>query len=172
MSNELVDKILSLEVQMFDGTYADLEELISKEEVKEAIGRELAEVKPSVPKYVAIWYEEAGKFDSWWNYIYRWGRGEYQGDVGNRIYDWFVDYNEENFVDMFRYGYTVQKEDRFFVLNKPTNQIILYRNNGKIHPTVIDFEIDLDRESDNYALTKEEIMDYNPLYWKFSVPAK
>lgn len=69
---------------------------------------------PLIPKFVTEWYESEGKRSSWWNWFYKWGRDERRSDLETKTIGWMQDYNEEKFVDMFRFGYEVEKEPLYY----------------------------------------------------------
>ena len=66
---------------------------------------------PMIPKFVAEWYESEGKRSSWWNWFYKWGRDESRSDLETKTIRWMQDFNEEKFVDIFKCGYKVEKEN-------------------------------------------------------------
>ena len=70
--------------------------------------------KPVIPQFVAEWYEREGKRSSWWNWFYKWGRDERRSDLEIEAIGWMQDYNEEKFVDMFRFGYEVEQEPLYY----------------------------------------------------------
>lgn len=85
--------------------------------------------KPVIPQFVADWYESEGKRSSWWNWFYKWGRGEHRTDLETKTIRWMQDFNEELFVDMFRFGYEVEEEQKYYVLDSEDIPLLERANN-------------------------------------------
>ena len=123
--------------------------------------------KPKVYPYVARWFDECGSKDSWWNWIYKWGRSEYSNSLEEKVYKWFIDYNEDNFIDMFRYGYKVVQEQRYYVINNH-DIFILKNKNGIATPTSISKKYISENVLKTYQLTEEQIVSYDKSYMEFA----
>ena len=123
--------------------------------------------KPKVYPYVAEWFDEYGSKDSWWNWIYRWGRNEHSSSLEEKVYSWFIDYNEDNFIDMFRYGYEVVQEQRYYVINNK-NVFILRNEKGQAAPTLARMERTTKDMLRLYKLTEEQIVSYDKRYMEFA----
>lgn len=87
--------------------------------------------KPVVPQYVADWYEENKKdFDyNLWDYLTSWDRqkgSDFKGWINNET-DTF-----QTLVNMHQFGYEVEKEARYTVRIKVTNQY-LCNDEGHLH---------------------------------------
>lgn len=84
--------------------------------------------KPVVKQFVADWYE--GKKDNLdyniWNYVYEW---EYQEE--DEFRNWFDHSNKafQTLVNMHQFGYTVEKEKRYEVKLKNTDDYLVKTNN-------------------------------------------
>ena len=76
--------------------------------------------KVIVPEFVADWYEQTGKHTEWFNWFYRWGRGEEGSMLESWVMDWMQDFNEKAFVDMFHNGYEIIEEIERKKINKDT----------------------------------------------------
>lgn len=76
--------------------------------------------KVIVPEFVADWYEQTGKYNEWFNWFYRWGRGEEEGMIENWLLDWMQDFHEKVFVDMFHNGYEIVEEIEKVKMHKDT----------------------------------------------------
>ena len=129
--------------------------------------------KVKIPQLVADWYESAGKHSNWWNWIYKWGRRNPTGDE-EKVYKWFANYNEENFVNMFRYGYEAKKEPKYYVLNNEKYFLLgKDKDHGFIFSTGGNYKLgSVERTSATFELTEQEIKDYDPRYWPFRKPVE
>lgn len=84
--------------------------------------------KPVVKQFVADWYE--GKKDNLdyniWNYVYEW---EHQEE--DEFRNWFNHSNKafQTLVNMHQFGYTVEKEKRYEVKLKNTDDYLVKTNN-------------------------------------------
>lgn len=84
--------------------------------------------KPVVKQFVADWYE--GKKDDLdyniWNYVYEW---EHQEE--DEFRNWFNHSNKafQTLVNMHQFGYTVEKEKRYEVKLKNTDDYLVKTNN-------------------------------------------
>ena len=76
--------------------------------------------KVIVPEFVADWYEQTGKYNEWFNWFYRWGRGEEESMIESWVLDWMQDFNEKAFVDMFHNGYEIAEEIEKQKMHKDT----------------------------------------------------
>lgn len=124
---------------------------------------------PVIPKFVAEWYESEGKRSSWWNWFYKWGRDESRTELEAKTIRWMQDYNEERFVDMFRRGYEVEREQKHYVLD--TEDIpMLVRTHGVVNRANTHLSIhEKGRNTEHYQLTEQEIKDYDERFWPFAV---
>lgn len=84
--------------------------------------------KPVVKQCVADWYEEKkGNLDyNIWNYVYEW---EHQEE--DEFRNWFNHSNKafQTLVNMHQFGYTVEKEKRYEVKLKNTDDYLVKTNN-------------------------------------------
>lgn len=84
--------------------------------------------KPVVKQFVADWYE--GKKDNLdyniWNYVYEWDHQE-----EDEFRNWFNHSNKvfQTLVNMHQFGYTVEKEKRYEVKLKNTDDYLVKTNN-------------------------------------------
>lgn len=87
--------------------------------------------KPVVPQYVADWYEENKKdFDyNLWDYLTSWDRQK-----GSDFKKWINNEIDvlQTLVDMHQFGYEVEKETKYTVRIKVTNQY-LCNDDGILH---------------------------------------
>lgn len=92
-------------------------------------------------------------------------------DKFNKHYDWIRD-NHELFARAWMDGYTVEKEQRYYVLD-PKGIPLLGRGNGQAYKTTTALRIhETCMDKSQYALTEQEIKDYDKRFWAFAVPAK
>lgn len=84
--------------------------------------------KPVVKQFVADWYEgKKGDLDyNIWNYVYEW---EHQEE--DEFRNWFNHSNKafQTLVNMHQFGYTVEKEKRYEVKLKNTDDYLVKTNN-------------------------------------------
>ena len=84
--------------------------------------------KPVVKQFVADWYEgKKGNLDyNIWNYVYEW---EHQEE--DEFRNWFNHSNKafQTLVNMHQFGYTVEKEKRYEVKLKNTDDYLVKTNN-------------------------------------------
>lgn len=127
--------------------------------------------KVKIPKFVAEWYESEGKLRSWWNWFYKWGRDDDGDDLEVNIIDWMQDYNEEKFVDVFRYGYEVEKEQKYYVLDKEDATLLKKTERGGVAKSVGTniYNVKSWKDEEKYQLTKREIKEYDERYMMFTV---
>lgn len=86
--------------------------------------------KPAVPQFVADWYEKyKNDFEfAVFNYLYMFDRQD-ESDFKR----WFKDKRTETFqilVNMHQFGYTVEKEKRYTIRLKYTDDYLVKTNNG------------------------------------------
>ena len=137
----------------------DVLELIDQLDEPEVLSQEL----PVIPKFVADWYEKEGNRNSWWNWFYKWGRDESRSELESKTIRWMQDFNEEAFVDMFRYGYEVEVEQKYNVKFKVKSSsgtvgIFLYKKGDEVLAGD-NFKAYYPKE-DKYRLTEQEIRDF------------
>lgn len=133
---------------------------------------------PVIPEYVAEWYESEGKRSDWWNWFYKWGRDESRTELESKTIRWMQDFNEELFVDMFRYGYEVEREQKYNVKFKVKSSfgtvgIFLYKEGDEVLAGD-NFKVYCPKE-DEYRLTEQEIRDFQNgdiLFEHFAVKVK
>lgn len=145
--------------------------LLNQLDEPEVLSQEL----PVIPKFVAEWYESEGAYSSWWNWFYKWGRDESRSDLETKTIKWMQDYNEEKFVDMFKYGYTVEEEQKYVVeLPNPNNQmgrhknVFLNKKDGKVFIDSASLFVNDITKYGQFALTEEEIKKDFEWAWKFA----
>ncbi len=140
---------------------------------------------PAIPKFVADWIEGNKEFEEKWN---DYSKEDAMNDtIHFTIYGLFADYPATNsdvelrkpvikwlsvdrgnyfkLVNSVRYGYEVEEEQKYYVLNKTRNSAILVRmfDEPTLDPAPIT-EID---EVDQF--TEQEIKDYDDRFWPFAV---
>lgn len=129
----------------------------------------------SVPQFVADWYESEGAYNSWWNWFYKWGRDESRTELETKTIRWMQDFNEEKFVDMFRYGYTVEEEQKYVIeLPNITGSDERYLVQGDDGDLWIDGGLDYLQKHDlpKHTFTEEEIKSFDTKYMTFAKPVK
>ena len=140
---------------------------------------------PTIPQFVADWVEGNKEFEEKWN---DYSKEDAMNDtIHFTIYGLFADYPATNsdvelrkpvikwlsvdrgnyfkLVNSVRYGYEVEEEQKYYVLNKTRNSAILVRmfDEPTLDPAPIT-EID---EVDQF--TEQEIKDYDERFWPFAV---
>ena len=162
------------EIQQLDIKYQTLREVaqkINSLDEPETLSQEL----PVIPRFVGDWIEEVKKQNKSLVFaiahIYDKNEiGESPNEEENRIFQWMeLDDNEEVFARAWLDGYEVEEEQKYYVLNEPTQQLILHKKEGNIYPTVTDFEYFARTGNEDYLLSEKEIKDYNPSYMAFAV---
>lgn len=86
--------------------------------------------KPAVPQFVANWYEEYKDNLEYniWDYVFMFKKQE-----ETSFKKWFNDYKTKPFqtlVNMHQFGYTVEKEKRYTIRLKYTDDYLVKTNNG------------------------------------------
>ena len=127
--------------------------------------------KPVIPQFVADWYESEGKRSSWWNWFYKWGRGEHRTDLETKTIRWMQDFNEELFVDMFRFGYEVEEEQKYQVIIRDGEYIRLYLCKHGDNVIIGTNDNYIEKCPEVTYLTEQEIKDYDERYWEFAQEA-
>ena len=150
--------------------YESVLKLINQLDEPEVLAQEL----PSIPQIVAEWYESEGKRSSWWNWFYKWGRDEHRTDLETKAIGWMQDYNEEVFVNMFRYGYEVEEEQKYYVMNNDNRMMLVRMTDGKTITEADPFKLEdmYETEKKSHRLTEQEIKDYDIRYWAFRKPVE
>ena len=132
----------------------------------------LSQELPVIPKFMAEWYESEGKQSSWWNWFYKWGRDEGRTELETKTIRWMQDFNEEAFVNMFLHGYTVEKERKYYVLDKENATLLKKSAVGEGIAKSVGTNIynaKSWKNEEEYQLTEQEIKDYDERYWPFAV---
>lgn len=178
---EIWEEMLRLEDkrkdQWADIKYQTLREVLQKLghlDEPEVLWQEL----PVIPKFVADWYESEGKRTSWWNWFYKWGRDEHRTDLETKTIRWMQDFNEELFVDIFRYGYEVEEEQKYNVKFKVKSSfgtvgIFLYKKGDEVLAGD-NFRAYYPKEEE-YMLTEQEIRGFqngDVLFEHFAKPVE
>jgi len=145
--------------------------------------------KPAIPQFVADWIEGNKQLEEKWNGYSK--EDAMKDTIHFTIYGLFADYPVTNrksvnnwldvdrgnyfkLVNAVRYGYEVEKEQKYYVLD--SEDIPLLRK------VIKGFGID-DRqgkivsstkpgEASDVRLTEQEIKDYDERYWAFAVPVE
>ena len=125
--------------------------------------------KPVIPKFVAEWYEREGKKSSWWSWFYKWGRGDHRTVLEVKTIRWMEDFNEGLFVDMFRYGYEVEEEQKYYVDLDTAAYVAKWKDDDRV-----DIYTDGISGSDGFEfhLTEQEIKNYDERFWPFAKPVE
>ena len=118
--------------------------------------------KPAVPEFVAEWYEK-NRFSGWWNWLYKWGKEPIEDELEKRVHDWFIDYHEYDFVDMHRFGYTVEKEKKYRVKDKNDCFLLIKNLDGEVINAYGKVVYEKSEQ-----LTEQEIKDYDERFWPFA----
>ena len=157
----------------------DVLELIDQLDEPEVLSEEL----PSIPQFVAEWYESEGKRSSWWKWFYMWGRDESRTKLESKTIGWMQDYNEEVFVDIFKCGYKVEEEQKHYVIfptqvNQAFGGFNLAEENFNYLATDgSDYWFEDTRSDDlsweeRSTFTEQEIKDYDERFWPFRKPVE
>lgn len=120
--------------------------------------------KPAVPEFVAEWYEK-NRFSGWWNWLYKWGKEPIEDELEKRVHDWFIDYHEYDFVDMHRFGYTVEKEKKYRVI-LPNGQGLAMRRKDRDY--FFRYHADVGSLENKSVFTEQEIIDFDERFWSFA----
>ena len=127
---------------------------------------------PVVPQVVADWYEQEGSRMMWWNWFYKWGgdQADSRTELEKRAIEWMQDFNEGLFVDIFRYGYEIEKEKLYYVIDK-SRKPLLKAFKEEVSMSVCDVTVEeaeaLEYPNFKYKLTEKQIKDYDERYWDF-----
>ena len=133
--------------------------------------------KVEVKKFVAEFYEGC-KDANLYFLITQLESEDFQSDLGK----WYRDCEgrhisgranaQEVIAKMKLYGYEVEKEPLYHVVNKDGG-LMLFKLNGVVDATPSPTSLTIDKfgQKPFYQLTEKEIKDYDERYWPFAVPA-
>lgn len=88
------------------------------------------------------------------------------------VYHW-VNKNPYAFIDALRYGYEVEKEQEYHVVNKE-NYFMLRKYDGLVDILHVSSTMSRDEygKDTSFMLTEKEIKDYDERYWAFAEEVK
>ena len=145
----------------------------------------LSQELPTIPRFVADWIEEVKKQNKSLVFAiaHIYDKNEIDKNPNKeeeRIFLWMeLADNEEVFARAWLDGYTVEKEQKYYVLNV-SGSAILRRNTDKEYDSTIAYaesgrlmkHIVAQDEEHLYQFTEEEIKEYDDRYWAFRKPVE
>lgn len=131
---ELIERIVKL--PYVEGPIADTV-TVNREWILKSIEQLDEPQKPAVPQFVADWYEE--NKDDFEGNLFRCINtisSMYEDEELNDFENWVIEAHTEPFqtlVNMHQFGYTVEKEKRYTVRLKYTDDYLVKTNSGDYH---------------------------------------
>ena len=129
--------------------------------------------RPVIPKFVADWIDTHNLCGNNPLREYRdldidFNEG-WTNEKDAAVYHW-INKNPYAFIDALRYGYEVEKEKLYYVLdNKKRTLLWKYPNKVKNSGG---YELETVKRKEAYTLTEKEIKDYDERFWQFAVPVE
>ena len=127
---------------------------------------------PVIPKYVAD-YLDFAKSDVPLMRVMELANTRNEWSKWEKEYDW-ISANDETFARAWLDGYTVEEEQKFYVMSNDNRMMLVRMTDDKTIKESDPFPIDglYDTEKKFYRLTEQEIKDYDPRYWPFRKPVE
>ena len=138
----------------------------------------LSQEMPVIPKFVANWIEETKKQYKTlifaFTHIYDKNEiDESPNKEENRIFQWMESANnEEVFARAWLDGFTVETEQKYYVINNDQRMMLVRMMDGKTITEADPFKLEdmYEAEKKAHRLTEKEIKDYDERYIPFMVP--
>ena len=153
-------------------------EFIEKEKVQNLLVSK--HEKPVIPKFVADFIEETKK--QYRTLVFAITHIYNKNEIGaspnkeeERIYQWMEAYdNEEVFARAWLDGFTVEVEQKYYVMNNDNRMMLVRMMDGKTITESDPFMLEdmYEGEKESHRLTEQEIKDYDPRYWAFAKPVE
>ena len=132
--------------------------------------------KPTIPEFVAEFLD--GKEDY---ALYELLDDDFIYDSHDRLARWLYDNDEKtnrerelSLVLAQRYGYEVETEQKYYVMNNDNRMMLVRMMDGKTITEADPFKLEdmYEGEKKAHRLTEKEIKDYDPRYWAFRKPVE
>ena len=145
-------------------------ELMDELDEPEVLSQEL----PVIPKFVADFLtgKEGYSISDLFNYNFLY-------DANDKIAEWLYDNDEETNKErelsliLAHYGgYTVEEEQKYYVLGKHDTPILFRDYRNRITETSNLSDVYPKSNSEDFELTEQEIKDYDERYWAFAKPVE
>lgn len=127
-----------------------------------------------VPNFVAEWIKETKEKGYPLAYAINCSKGELGKWLHGCGTDTETEENQELFAEAWLEGYTVEEEQRYYVMNNK-DYFLLAKSTvyGIVFSTGGNFTLeDTDNSSVTFELTEEEIKDYDERYMAFAIPVE
>lgn len=132
--------------------------------------------RPVIPKFVADWIEEKRLNISDLHtenperfFLFLGHRLHYATLASTNIGVWVFGGNEEKLYQALKYGYEVEKEKQYYVMNKENELILGWSQSAYMTPCIEGYEYMKHTGRENlFQLTEQEIKDYDERYWAFA----
>ena len=167
---ELLEEIVKLDIEVSENfPHYDL---VDKEVVLALIDQLDEPKKPVIPQFVADWIDAHSLHGNNPLREYRDLENDFnEGWLNEKdasIYHW-TNKNPYAFIDALRYGYEVEKEKRYHVVNKE-NYFMLRKYDGLVDILRVSSSMSRDEygKDMSFMLTEKEIKDYDERYWAFA----
>lgn len=132
--------------------------------------------KPVIPQIVADYIKDCEEQAIHWFEAMDGIASDYHADKEDertkKVYEWVMR-NPDKFVDAFRNGYEVEKEQKYHVVNKE-NYFMLRKYDGLVDILYASSPMSRDEygKDTRFMLTEKEIKDYDPRFWQFAEPVE
>ena len=126
--------------------------------------------KPVIPKFVAE-YLDFAKSDTTLMRVLELANTRSEWEKWEKEYDW-IEENHELFARAWLDGFTVEKEQKYYVLSKELHPMLCESagTDKKIMESITELTInEKGLYKEQYALTEQEIKDYDERFWPFAV---
>ena len=129
-----------------------------------------SEELPVIPKFVAEWIEETKPYKSLrvaFEYIAQRKRDNHD----DKLAFWVEEGNSETFARAWLDGYTVEEEQKYYVINNDQRVMLVRMMDGKTITEADPFKLEdmYEVEKKSHRLTEKEIKDYDERYMAFAV---
>ena len=133
--------------------------------------------KPVIPQFVADCIEEErAKIIDWHTeiperfFLILGYKIHYTTLANANVSDWVFSGNEEKLYQALKYGYEVEKEKKYYVLDNK-KRTLLWKYPNQVNNSG-GYELETVKRKEAYTLTEKEIKDYDERFWQFAVPVE
>lgn len=143
-------------------------ELYDQLDEPEVLSQEL----PVIPKFVAEWIS-AIKPDNSLRVAFEYIAQRKKDYYDDELAFWVEEGNSEAFARAWLDGFTVEEEQKYYVINDENELILGWSQSAYMTPCIEGFEYMVHHGRQNlFQLTEQEIKEYDERYWPFAVPVE
>lgn len=129
---------------------------------------------PTIPQFVADWIDDRKETGFPIYQAIRIVR-ENSRFEHSHLREWLrTNKGQETFARAWLDGYTVEEEQKYYVMNNDNRVMLVRMMDGKTITEADPFKLEdmYEGEKESHRLTEQEIKDYDPRYWAFAKPVE